>query len=310
MIDLMVQALNCQQIDTPTKLLVTLAIARRCGDENGRCWAKQATLARDTRLHPKTVARTLQELEDSKPPLIKRVKHPPREDGTRQSDDIYLTLPAVQLQATTPHRTPRHGVLSPKPPRTGLPKETKEETLKTHDGSEEQKESDIIRQTAEMIWARSGEMGRRRSTKGKVLSGVEGAMNRRPRGEDALAYSQKIMRGVEAYLRSDEATKQGGAFEKGTHRLLQGDFWANWLDAKAEAAAAKGEDVTGSMGTMEAPSEARQRTWMELYNKGMSWPAERGPRPGLMNCRVSDAIQREYGFEPYTPPAQDLGEAL
>lgn len=309
MIDLMVQALNCKEIDTSTKLLLVIAIARRCGGDGGRCWAKQATLARDTRLHPKTVARTLQELEDSVPPLIKRVKHPPREDGTRQSDDIYLTLPAVTLQASIGHTTPSQGVLCPKPSRRGLPKETTKETTKESVASEGKSESDLIRQTAEMIWARAGEMGRRRSTKSKVLSALDSAMSRRPRDVTAQDYAAKIMRGVEAYLKSAEATKDQGAFEKGTHRLLQGDFWSNWLDEKTEAAARTGQDITGAMGTMEAPSEERQRTWMELYERGMAWPADRGPRPGLMGCRVSDQIQREYGHDPYVP-AKDVGEAL
>lgn len=310
MIDLMVQALNCPHLNTPTKLLVTLAIARRCGDENGRCWAKQATLARDTRLHPKTVARTLQELEDNKPPLIERVKHPPDADGKRKSDDIYLRLPTVQLQATMGHRTPDHGVLGPKPPRTRLPKDTLKETSKTPGEFDGKSEADHIRQLAEMVWARAGETGRRRSTKGKVFSAVESAVNRRPRGEDVVTYAQKIMRGVDAYLRSAEATKDQGAFEKGTHRIINGDFWASWLDAKTEAAAQGGEDISGAMGTMESPSEVRQRTWMELYQKGMAWQSERGPRPGLMGCRVSDAIQAEYGIEPYSAPQTTIGEAL
>ena len=70
MIDLIVSAIRCPQITTSTQLVLALAIARRCGDEGGRCFAMQSTLASDTRLHPKTVARTLAEFEAMDPPLI------------------------------------------------------------------------------------------------------------------------------------------------------------------------------------------------------------------------------------------------
>ena len=53
MIDLVVQAFRSPKVQTATHLVVVLAIARRCGDMNGVCFAKQTTLAEDTRLHPK-----------------------------------------------------------------------------------------------------------------------------------------------------------------------------------------------------------------------------------------------------------------
>lgn len=77
MIDLVVQVFRSPAIKDSTHLLVMLAIARRCGDENGRCFAKQTTLAKDCRLHPKTIQKVLAQLESEDLGLIRRVSHLP-----------------------------------------------------------------------------------------------------------------------------------------------------------------------------------------------------------------------------------------
>jgi len=47
---------------------------------------------------------------------------------------------------------------------------------------------------------------------------------------------------------------------------------------------------------IEAPSEARQRAWMEDWKANPNgWRRhERGPMPGEHGCRVSERIQKEY----------------
>lgn len=55
-------------------------------------------------------------------------------------------------------------------------------------------------------------------------------------------------------------------------------------------------------GLIDAPSERQQRSWMQDYAENdLSWRPERGPRPGQEGCRVSAAIQREFGFTPAQP---------
>ena len=123
MIDLIVQVFRCPSIEDSTVLTVALAIARRCGDENGVCFAKQATLAADTRMSTKSVQRALAAMEAADPPLIRRVKGDSLSGGRRTTDRIYLTLPAVSLPATGRDTlsapcdsvSPDHATLSPRP---------------------------------------------------------------------------------------------------------------------------------------------------------------------------------------------------
>lgn len=52
-----------------------------------------------------------------------------------------------------------------------------------------------------------------------------------------------------------------------------------------------------------APTEARQRSWMEEFVVGGDWRVgDRGPRPGESGCRIVASIQREFGVDP-APPA-------
>lgn len=60
---------------------------------------------------------------------------------------------------------------------------------------------------------------------------------------------------------------------------------------------------------IDAPSERQQRSWMEDWReKGApGWRRhERGPYPGEEGCRVSPAIQREFGVEPVAGDLIDL----
>lgn len=316
MIDLIVQCFHAPSLKTGTHLLVALALARRCGDVNGVCFAKQATLAADTRLHQKTIAKVLAEFESEG--LIERVKYQPLADGTRVPDDIYLTLPAVTLPETgsrtkgvhdSRRRPASHGVLSDeamessgqKPPRPGLPKKRplKKPTEETNarDARDASFEGIEVDQAVAVIWAGVGEEGRKRTTRPKIKTALEAALRRRPKGVAAEPHLKRILMGLRAYLQSEEATKQNGKFEKGTHRLLEGDAWEAWLDDDA-ARAGKGvaASVDPDLGTMEEPGPKRQRMWMDLNRQGMTWDPDRGPRPGERGCRVAPALQEEFGY--------------
>lgn len=319
MIDLMVQCFHSPSLKSGTHLLVALALARRCGDENGVCFAKQATLAADTRLHQKTIAKVLMEFEGEG--LIERVKYAPKADGTRVPDDIYLTLPAITLQATGPRRKgvedsqakdASHGVVGAETmessvPKPGSPRLPKKRPLKkpieetnARDAREASDEGIDIDQAVVVIWAAVGDHGRKRSTKGKIKTALEAALKRRPKGVGAEPHLKRILNGLRAYLQSEEATKEKGQFEKGTHRLLEGDVWETWLDDDS-ARAAKGvaTPVNPELGTMEAPGPKRQAMWMDLDRQGMTWDPDRGPRPGERGCRVDPDLQIQFGYKPF-----------
>lgn len=64
-------------------------------------------------------------------------------------------------------------------------------------------------------------------------------------------------------------------------------------------------------GAIDAPSERQQRVWMQDWTeKGSNfWRRhERGPYPGEDGCRVSAAIQREFGVEPAAADLIDLSQ--
>lgn len=326
MIDLIVSAIRCPQITTSTQLVLALAIARRCGDEGGRCFAMQSTLASDTRLHPKTVARTLAEFEAMDPPLIKRVKHPPEASGRRKADDIYLTLPAVMIPASGPaqpgSRVSKKGAKPGSPvskamescaPNRGVQdslEETIEETIEESVGfaSDEPSDSVDLSIATATVWEAIGEHGKKRTTRAKIQKALAAALKRRPKGVSEDAHLKRMFGGLRAYLASDEVRKDGGQFEKGTHRIFEGDAWEVWLGEDARPAGAP--PIDPELGTMDAPGLKRQRLWMELDAQGMTWDAERGPRPGLIGCRVSPELQREFGYEPAAAPAASSFEVL
>jgi hypothetical protein len=315
--------------------LVALAIARRCGDEHGVCFAKHTTIAADCPVHPKTVQRSIAELEALG--WITKVKRPPRADGSKQTDLIYLSLPAVTLPANGPNEegfkpsreieeldglsTPgspesvSRGVVSPEPGSPGLPKkeslveDNQSEDVRASEPTPFKAEEPDLDEVTGMIWTRVGAKGRQRSSKAKVKKALGAALDRRPRGQDVWIRLEQILRGIHAYLQSSDATKDDGAFEHGAHRTLEGDVWESYLqDAPGTQSWHAGgampnrsaSGVAGEHGPEEVVSEAQlHRLWMRLHQEGRTWPPERGPQPGRVGCVVSPEIQREFGVEPF-----------
>lgn len=294
MIDLIVHVFRSPAIKDSTQLLLMLAIARRCGDEKGRCFAKQTTLAKDCRLHPKTVQAHLAKLEEDG--LIERVRHlPDPVTSVRRNDDIYIVLPAVvlpKLEGKGSGGLPSGESTTPKEGSGGLHKKRPlEETIE-----------DLSAEAAARLWEKTGTKGRTRTRRTKITTAFKAAMNRLPPDADLIKSARRIEFGVECYLSSADATKEGGQFAKGTHRVLEGDEWALHIPEGVEPPsdayiAPSGEP--DDMGSMFAPGEARQRLWMELDAEGRAWDPARGPRPGMANCRVSPDLQILFGYTPH-----------
>lgn len=314
---------DLQAFTSPNVKFVALAIAR-ASLANGACWAAQRTLATITGLSKQTVGRAVNELESAG--WLKRINRH-REDGGKSTDKLWLTLPEVVLAAE---------VVPPRPQRffggdvsdvdhDGPPPITVEREPLPPAGappireSTQERESEGIRKKVSsvpavggdptpdfesavgLIWAKASKTGRERSSKADIEQGLRAAVGR---GHSM----ERILRGLGAYFASHDATKDGGAFQRGAHVMLAKDRWASFLD-DAQARAEAGEATPAAaaaeadMGTVDAPTAKRQRLWMELFIQGMAWDPDRGPQPGRLGCRVSDAIQREFGVEPYAPPA-------
>lgn len=330
MIDLIVHVFRSPQIKTTTHLALMLAIARRCGDENGVCFAKQSTLAADTRLHPKTVAKAIGELEAMDPPLIERVKQGVDDSGRRLTDHLYICLQAVVLPATGPDRKgsprlqpgspvlPSHGVAdSEATPHTTPHKRPLEETNEETDAPEGRELSEDESQAVDLdaavavIWAGVGERGRKRSAKAKVKKALSAALARRPKGVSVEDHLKRVLAGVRAYLSDPDTRKEGGKFEHGAHRTLENDVWESYLDdGAARVAHGERQPADPDLGTVDAPGPKLQRYWLETERQGLPWHAERGPRPGLPGCRVDADLQREFGHVPYAEADDDASAFL
>lgn len=320
-----------EKFSTSNVKFVALAIAR-ASLMNGACWASQATLSEVTGLSTKTVHRCVQEMVQCG---WMRLVERRRADGGRSTNKMWLTLPAVTLNQDTlpakPQRflpgehadevdsegVPLDTVALQVPPSGLTPSDSESGAyLKGDSKGKEGRDSGRAKEDGTqgpdldsavgLIWQRASEQGRRRSSRADIRKALDAALKR---GHPI----ERILKGLGAYFASPDATKDDGAYQRGAHVMLANDRWESFLDdaqarqerQDASPAAQEAREVTG---TLEEPSEAMQRMWMELYGQGMPWNPERGPAPGRLGCRVAPALQREFGVEPYgAPPADDAG---
>lgn len=95
-----------------------------------------------------------------------------------------------------------------------------------------------------------------------------------------------------------------------THEQLWNAAEAAWRSGTEEpvpyiTAALKAEQER-SADPMRHPEDWRQRRWMEEFVEGQfQWNPQRGPEPGQPGCRVTAAIQREFGVTPAAPLGVD-----
>jgi len=320
------------EFPSPTMKFVCICVAR-LSVRSGLCWAKQRTIAADTGFSVKTVTRALADLEE-----LGWIQRAPfrKQDGGRGADRIWLTLPEVTLSpdvpdyrnpfgadhdadnvspppdSVSPSRESSGGrVRSPSPSKSGNPSGSEgEDARDARELSQAKAEGIDVDSAVELIWAAVGDNGRRRSAKAKVQKALAAALARRPKGQPAEERLRRIMMGVRAYLSHPDTRKEGGKFEHGAHRTLQDDVWESFLD-DGGARQARGDDAAPDpqLGSAEEPGPALQRYWMENEKQGLPWHSDRGPRPGMPGCRVDPALQREFGYAPWSPPAADDDDA-
>jgi len=304
---------------SPTVRLVALALARRARD-TGACWAKQATIADDTGLSPKSVQRALAEMEGMDPPRIRRVERR-RTDGGRSSDMIWLTFPAVTLDADTVSAKPirtlddfdaEDAIAASAHPMdsvsgggvTGSPgapvgESEQKESLKESEGKTPSAAPTVSDEEIDalyrMVRPLCSETGKQRTKPRDFRAAVRRALNEG-------ASLEALVKGLRAYLQTDLATRERGIHQAGLQVVINdGRALELGLEVLAEeealdrAALATGDGALDDVGTLEEPGPARQRFWMETWSRSGMWPAERGPQPGHVGCRVSLELLTEFG---------------
>lgn len=123
------------------------------------------------------------------------------------------------------------------------------------------------------IWTSAPAKARDRSSRKDVERTLAAAIGR---GGDPDVIAESLT----AYFSSEDASKDGGAFAKGVHRMIEGDRWQDWApDARA---------VSHSDQTMTRDDWARR---MMLFREKGAWPGTWGPKPGEYGCEVPADLQ-------------------
>ena len=115
-----------------------------------------------------------------------------------------------------------------------------------------------VSEVVERVWSKAPKTSRERSSKADLKKSLEAAVKR---GCDLA----QIESGLAAYFASEDATRDGGRFVKGVHRLVQGDRWASHAEPVP--------DLLTPPAMTEA--EARRLAW----TKNRYWNPDWGVRP-------------------------------
>lgn len=132
------------------------------------------------------------------------------------------------------------------------------------------------------VWSAAPPKARERSSRGDTSKALAAALKRGAKPDE-------IMAGLMAYWRSDDATKDGGAYAKGVHRMIADDRWRDWTSASLIPAG-------------EQPDwPARLRIWRSTEQwHHTSW----GPSPGYPTCQCPPELLTEAerrGLAPERP---------
>lgn len=131
------------------------------------------------------------------------------------------------------------------------------------------------------IWLATPKPGRERSSRGDIERALNAAIKR---GHDPAA----VLSGVQGYYASDHATKDGGAFAKGAHRLIENDRWMEFT-------------TDAPTGAVEPWSDERWRAAVAIFAETGDWSEKVGPPPGSPDCNAPAAILGQFGFSSTFP---------
>lgn len=120
------------------------------------------------------------------------------------------------------------------------------------------------------IWRATPNKGRERSSKSDLSRALKAAVKR----GHALA---EITAAHSRYYASDDATRDGGDFAKGVHRLVEADRWKTWADPESGGGVASWGDAQWSI-------------VMDERRAGRPWSPEYGPEPGAPGCLVPSQL--------------------
>lgn len=149
------------------------------------------------------------------------------------------------------------------------------------------------------VWRLGSKISRDRSSKAELKKALEARLK-------AGMTLATVIEGVGAYLGSEDQQREDGQYQQAIHRVVKGARWEAFVQSEPPAPLFDNAAPVDDIGSLEQPGPRRQRSWMEDWREspGLWREHERGPTPGQPGCRVSDAIQREYGVEPATDEAQ------
>lgn len=145
----------------------------------------------------------------------------------------------------------------------------------------------VLKADVHAIWIITPQKGRERSSQADLERALRAAVKR--------GHAPKTVEaGVRAYYASDQATKDGGAYAKGVHRIVENDRWQAFIQTTAPVG------TNSPKPDANAVDETIQRAWMQDFREAPhQWKRhERGPKPGEPGCRVRPEIQREFGATP------------
>jgi uncharacterized protein YdaU (DUF1376 family) len=143
----------------------------------------------------------------------------------------------------------------------------------------------VSKADVDAVWSLAPKRSRERSSRGDVERTLAAAVKRGHQPAEVLA-------GLKAYFASDQATKDGGEYVKGVHRMIEADRWQSYVEELPLLERA-GADVVpfGPRDDWASRFNAYRRN--EYWNR-LDW----GPPPGHPDCAVPADVLRANGYDP------------
>ena len=102
-----------------------------------------------------------------------------------------------------------------------------------------------------------------------------------------------MIAGLAAYYASPEATKDGGEFAKGAHRIIANDRWESFVEAAPSPIGA-----LAASGPADPNDVWRKRVRAFVHGSGFWNTTDWEAQPGRPGCLVPAEVLCEFGFEP------------